>query len=174
MMAYRCFCSFLLIFAFIIFPQAIAGPTSLVGRDAATIADDFLNAHNTARAQHGAANLIWDVTLANYAAQWATPCVFKHSGGPYGENLAAGTGTFTAQDSVNAWMSEASSYDPNNPVPSHFTQVVWKSSTSLGCAIVTCAPGTIFDASYGSSQFTVCEYSPPGNVIGEFPQNVQP
>jgi len=71
------------------------------------------------------------------------------------------------------WTAEEKDYDPNNPVPSHFTQVVWKSSKELGCATVTCAAGTIFPASYGPSRYTVCEYSPAGNVIGEFPQNVQ-
>ena len=65
------------------------------------------------------------------------------------ENIAAGTGTFTVTDAINAWTSESSSYDPNNPVASHFTQVVWKGSTQLGCAVFTCAPGTIFDASFG-------------------------
>jgi len=76
-------------------------------------------------------------------------------------------------------------YDPKNPVYSHFTQVVWKSTTQVGCAVAKCSG--IFDAKYGvcptvpspgvktdylfdrqPAQFYVCEYSPPGNVIGEF------
>lgn len=38
-------------------------------------------------------------------------------------------------------------YDPNNPVPSHFTQVVWKGTTQVGCAVQVCSG--IFPASYG-------------------------
>lgn len=55
-----------------------------------------------------------------------------HSGGRFGsvgENIAAGTGVYTIPDMVGDWVSEVSSYDPSNPVPSHFTQVcmcVWK------------------------------------------------
>ena len=43
----------------------------------------------------------------------------------------------------------AAQYDPNNPVASHFTQVVWKSTTTLGCAVATC--NGIFPSSYGVS-----------------------
>ena len=39
------------------------------------------------------------------------------------------------------------SYNAQDPQPSHFTQVVWKSTTQVGCAVKDC-PG-IFPASYG-------------------------
>jgi hypothetical protein len=29
-------------------------------------------------------------------------------------------------------------YDAGNPQPSHFTQVVWKATTQIGCAVQTC------------------------------------
>jgi uncharacterized protein YkwD len=134
----------------------------------------YLSAHNTVRTQHGADPLTWSDDLSAKAQQWADGCVFKHSGGslgPFGENLAAGTGSFTIADAVGLWNAEVSQYDSNNPVPSHFTQVVWKSTTQVGCAVQSCSG--IFDASYGPAQYYVCEYSPAGNVIGEFAQNVQ-
>jgi hypothetical protein len=40
-------------------------------------------------------------------------------------------------------------YDPKNPTYSHFKQVVWKSTTQVGCAVATCSG--IFDASAGVS-----------------------
>lgn len=137
---------------------------------------DALTGHNNARALHGASPLTWSDDLASAAASWVVNCVFEHSQGkvgPYGENLFAGTGNYGITDAINDWMAEASDYNPNSPTFSHFTQVVWKSTTQLGCAVHTCAPGTIFDASYGTSQFIACEYNPPGNVEGEFADNVQ-
>ncbi|EIW86554.1 PR-1-like protein [Coniophora puteana RWD-64-598 SS2] len=134
----------------------------------------YLDVHNAERAQHGANALVWNSTLSGAAQSWANGCVFQHSGGslgPYGENLAAGTGSYSITDSINSWDSEESQYDPSNPQYSHWTQVVWKGTTDLGCAVATC--NGIFDASYGPAQYYVCEYYPAGNVIGEFAQNVQ-
>lgn len=40
-------------------------------------------------------------------------------------------------------------YDPNNPEASHFTQVVWKATTQVGCAFTSCSAGSVFAASFG-------------------------
>ncbi|KAI0932293.1 hypothetical protein AcV5_004441 [Taiwanofungus camphoratus] len=154
-------------------PPATLGQTS-TDTSSSDIAE-YLSDHNTVRAQHGAAPLSWNGTLATAAQQWANNCVFQHSGGslgPYGENLAAGTGSSYGIDAaIQSWTNEVSEYDPNNPQPSHFTQVVWKATTQLGCAVQECSG--IFPSSYGEAKFYVCEYYPQGNVIGEFGQNVQ-
>ncbi|KAG8702748.1 hypothetical protein FRC09_004566 [Ceratobasidium sp. 395] len=132
-----------------------------------TMANAYLDAHNSFRAQHGARALVWSPALATKAQNWANACVFKH--GSVGENLAAGTGNYGAVDAVKGWTDEIKDYDPRNPKPSHFTQVVWKSSTQLGCAVKQCPPGSIFPAKFGVAYYHVCEYAPPGNVIGQFP-----
>ncbi|KAJ7060793.1 CAP domain-containing protein [Mycena amicta] len=134
----------------------------------------YLNAHNTVRAQHGAAPLTWSNNLAAAAQKWANNCQFKHSGGtlgPFGENLAAGSGQFSIQQGVKSWTDEVSQFNPSNPQPSHFTQVVWKGTSQVGCAVQSC--GGIFPANFGKAQYYVCEYSKQGNVIGQFGQNVQ-
>jgi hypothetical protein len=46
----------------------------------------------------------------------------------------------------------------------HFTQVVWRQTTQLGCGVSTCRGMDIW----------VCEYDPPGNVQGQYRQNVLP
>jgi uncharacterized protein YkwD len=134
-----------------------------------------LSAHNSVRAQHGASDLTWSDNLASKAQQWANNCKFEHSGGslgPFGENLAAGTGdSYGISSAVKSWTDEVSSYNSNNPQPSHFTQVVWKASTQVGCAVQSC--NGIFASSFGEAKFFVCEYSPQGNVIGQFAENVQ-
>jgi pathogenesis-related protein 1 len=64
---------------------AFAGP--VFARTSPSDISQYLSAHNTVRAQHGAVNLVWNNTLANAAQQWANGCKFQHSGGslgPYG------------------------------------------------------------------------------------------
>ncbi|KAF9569743.1 PR-1-like protein [Agrocybe pediades] len=135
----------------------------------------YLAGHNTIRAQHGASPLTWSDNLAAKAQQWANGCKFQHSGGslgPFGENLAAGTGSdYDIAAAIKSWTDEVSQYNPNSPTPSHFTQVVWKGTSQVGCAVQTCSG--IFDASFGPAKYFVCEYSAQGNIIGRFPENVQ-
>lgn len=132
--------------------------------------DKCLETHNNYRAMHGAAPLEWDNDMASWASGVSGACVFKHSGGPYGENLAAGYSS--PEEAITAWYDEGSLYNYANgdfsDATGHFTQVVWKSAKKVGCAVYTCngADGTPGD-------FLTCEYD-TGNVIGEFQQNVLP
>ena len=48
----------------------------------------------------------------------------------------------------------------------HFTQMVWASTEELGCGIVTVDES--ISTFSGESQYSVCRYGPPGNVIGQF------
>ncbi|KAI5476035.1 hypothetical protein MNV49_000464 [Pseudohyphozyma bogoriensis] len=141
-------------------PTGTTGP--LVG---STFAQAALTAHNSYRAQHGAVALTWNQELSNAAQTWANKCNFVHSQGalgPWGENLAATAGyATTITDAVKMWTDESVDYNATNPVYSHFTQVVWKSTTQLGCAVAQCSG--IFDPAYGLASFYVCEYNPPGN-----------
>lgn len=127
---------------------------------------DILAEHNNKRALHGVPELSWDNTLAKYAQDYADAysCpadgALKHSGGPYGENLAAGYSSAAAV--VDAWYNEIKNYDFSNPGfnsnTGHFTQVVWKDTSKLGCGYKKC------DTSFG--YYVVCSYSSAGNVIG--------
>ncbi|KAJ3747679.1 CAP domain-containing protein [Lentinula detonsa] len=126
-----------------------------------------LNSHNIARAQYGASPLTWNSNLYPGTQQWANACVFQHSGGNYGENLsAAAPQSITVQQGVDLWMTEASMYNYSNPTFSsstgHFTQVVWKSTTSVACAIASC------NFLGNGTGYLVCRYDPPGNYLGQF------
>ncbi|KAK6253353.1 hypothetical protein QUC31_015073, partial [Theobroma cacao] len=130
----------------------------------------FLNVHNAARAAVGVQPMTWDNSVAVYAIDYANQrsndCKLLHSGGPYGENLAMSTGNLSATDAVEMWIDEKTDYDlKSNTCASghtcgHYTQVIWATSTRLGCAKVGCGHG---------GTFVVCNYDPPGNFVGERP-----
>ncbi|XP_034680895.1 pathogenesis-related leaf protein 6-like [Vitis riparia] len=130
---------------------------------------DYLNAHNTARAQVGVGPMSWDNTVAayaqNYAKQRIGDCNLVHSGGPYGENLARGSSSLTGTGAVNLWVGEKPDYNYNSNSCvggecRHYTQVVWRNSVRLGCARVQCNNG---------GSFVTCNYDPPGNYVGQRP-----
>ncbi|KAL3538758.1 hypothetical protein ACH5RR_002124 [Cinchona calisaya] len=132
---------------------------------------EYLDTHNAARAQVGVGPLTWDDNVAAYAQSYANErmndCNLMHSGGQYGENLAASSGgEITATDAVNMWVNEKSNYDYSTNscvggVCGHYTQVVWANSVRLGCASVPCANN--------GGSFVICNYDPPGNFVGQRP-----
>ncbi|KUL87676.1 hypothetical protein ZTR_05889 [Talaromyces verruculosus] len=146
--------------------------------------NDILNQTNYYRRRHNASDLTWNDTLATYAKQWAEPCNWEHSGGPYGENLAEGYTNITS--AIDAWAIESDKYKYSPPTgfsekTGHFTQLVWKATTDVGCGVADCS-AKHNDGSGGDGKavgwFLVCEYWPPGNVVGDhneyFKENVQP
>ncbi|GEM_PF-1541102 len=165
-------------------PARAARPPSVQGSnptDAAPspVAVRFLEAHNRERAQAqprpspGLAPLEWSEPLARHAQRWAERCAFEHSGGEFGENLAARTDMAPPETVVQDWASEAASYNPRadrcapGEVCGHYTQVVWRGSERLGCAVAACD----HDSPFGSGEWFlwVCSYDPPGNIEGRRP-----
>lgn len=149
-------------------PPAPSVPT-YTGGDA--FARDFLAAHNTYRARHCAAPLVWSDELQRYAQRWATHlqsqgCGLTHSSGSYGENLAGGTASALSPQTVTAmWYDEVGMYAYGSGFSmstGHFTQVVWRNTQRLGCAMASCGGNAVY----------VCSYDPPGNYAGDFPKNV--
>ncbi|THG14181.1 hypothetical protein TEA_020274 [Camellia sinensis var. sinensis] len=110
---------------------------------------DFLAAHNAVRDQIGIKPLAWNNTVAAYAENYAklrsADCNLQHSNGPYGENIAEGSGEFTAVDAVKMWADEKPKYDHNSNSCVggdtagclHYTQIVWRNTAQIGCARAT-------------------------------------
>ncbi|CAH2051572.1 unnamed protein product [Thlaspi arvense] len=140
---------------------------------------DFLDAHNEARAVVGVAPLIWDETVAAYARDYANQrkgdCALQHSSGPYGENIAWSSGNMSGVEAVNMWVNEQADYDyDSNTCASgkdcgHYTQVVWRNSVRMGCAKVTCSNSQSFVQNDNGQTFITCNYDPRGNFVGEKP-----
>ncbi len=134
--------------------------------------------HNAARAQVGVPDLIWDPTLAATAQAYANKCVYQHSGAPnLGENIAANTpANVPVSAPMKDWAGEKADYDynTNSCVPNkqcgHYTQIVWKTTKRLGCAVTICpANSSPFASVSGPWDFWVCNFAPPGNYVGQKP-----
>lgn len=129
--------------------------------------EDYLDAHNEAREEVGVGPLEWSDTLAEYAETYAQTriehCIMEHSGGPYGENISEASDTeMDAAVGVKMWVDEKINYNHEtneceNGECLHYTQVVWKNTTHVGCARVNCMSGWTF---------ITCNYDPPGNYVG--------
>jgi uncharacterized protein YkwD len=133
--------------------------------------------HNAVRTAIPVPPLTWDPTLAATAAAYAANCQFEHSDSPLGENLAAYSppGGRGADDPVDGWADEAADYDyaTNKCAPGkacgHYTQLVWKTSQRLGCAVQSCSQNSPFGDQFPNWELWVCNYSPAGNVNGQRP-----
>ena len=155
-------------------PPVVGEPPRLAGTT---------DAHNAARAAVGVGPLTWDPQLAAIAQAWAQQCIDREApaglidhnanrsnGYPtyVGENIYGAGGSATGTDAVRLWVSEQAHYhhDTNSCDPGaicgHYTQVVWRGTTKVGCAVYDC-PGL----TYGSS--VVCDYGPGGNIGGQAP-----
>ena len=142
-----------------------------------------LREHNCARrsvlppARPAIAPLGWSTGIAQTAQAYANRCIWQHSGTPgLGENLYA-TAPWTAAETAAAdsWAGESAWYDyASNTCAAgqqcgHYTQMAWRSTGLLGCGIRNCSTGSPFGSQFPDWTIVVCNYSPPGNYIGERP-----
>ena len=150
---------------------------SAAGSGARFAVAELLDAHNAHRKDVGVPPLVWSDALAKDAQAWADH--LASVGGTQlahapqhdeGENLWLGTSSyFSFMQMVNGWGSEKQYFkDGRFPDVSatgnwtdvgHYTQMVWKSTTMVGCASATA----------GGNDLLVCRYSPHGNVSGRLP-----
>ena len=132
---------------------------------------EYLVPHNDARSKENVPPVVWNEEVAefarSYAKQRSVDCLLEHSQNQqYGENLAMSTGEMSPAEAVKMWVDEKADYDygsnscTEGKMCGHYTQVVWRNTKSIGCAKAQCANG---------GTFITCNYSPPGNYIGERP-----
>ncbi|KAL6211854.1 hypothetical protein ACLB2K_017077 [Fragaria x ananassa] len=133
---------------------------------------DYLNSHNFARLAVGNVPMEWDLELERFAQDYASKhvhdCQLVHSGYKYGENLAMSWGEMFGLDAVSMWVGEKQNYDyaSNSCVGGecgHYLQVIWNTSTHLGCAKARCKNG---------GTWIGCNYKPPPS--GDRPYNPPP
>jgi hypothetical protein len=128
--------------------------------------------------------VIWDPGAATVAQNWAAQCNFNHNPNrDGGENIYASCSTtapvtITGTDAVDDWSAEASGYvystnscntaDTQSGECGHFTQLVWRTTTGVGCAVAQCTTNTPCSG-FPDWAFVVCDYTPAGNWDGVSP-----
>ena len=132
---------------------------------------DCLAVHNIFRSLLGLGPMAWNNDLAKTAKGWADNLAsrdaFEHSGFKSGENLFQTTnGDKSCTAAVRAWFDEFKLYN-GEPIGQgdfhaygHFTQLAWPDTNQVGCA------ATEYRSGRNTKKTTVCEYLPPGNVVG--------
>ena len=140
------------------------------------MAQRLLAAHNRARAALGLPPLAWSDSLAAEARQWSetlarrgafthSPDALRHD---HGENLFMGTaGAYSAEQMVGDFVAERADFRPGRfpdvardgewENVGHYTQLIWRGTTEMGCAIAT----------GGGWDYLTCRYAPAGNIDGE-------
>jgi hypothetical protein len=137
-----------------------------------------LRLHNQARNQFGVAPLAWSEELAAgamaHAQHMAATGVYGHDQTPgrrkkSGENLWRGQrGAFAYDVMLQVMVDEARLFRPgafpDNSINgdwqavAHYTQIVWPTTTEVGCAL----------ASSATTDYFVCRYAPTGNKDGYY------
>jgi hypothetical protein len=147
-------------------------------RGDALLRNVVLRAHNLARADFGVAAMTWNDELAagamTHAQYMAATGTYGHDQTPgrrkkAGENLWRGQrGVFAYDVMIGVMVDEARHFRPgafpDNSVNgdwhavAHYTQIVWPTTTEVGCAL----------ASSATTDYFVCRYAPTGNKDGYY------
>jgi uncharacterized protein YkwD len=139
--------------------------------------------HNEKRAEVGVGKVVWSAEIARHAQEWADHLSetgeFKHRprtenwAEGYGENLGVGYGNgYNVLSAAESWYQEIKDYRKGSPIPrffrsfkaGHYTQMVWRSTTRIGAGVAIIKKGRM-----KGWLVVVCNYSPPGNFIGQRP-----
>lgn len=128
----------------------------------------ILEAQNKIRADVGLPALVWKCSLADLAQNWATRGAYEHRPNNfYGENIFVASDTAVSPVvGVQSWQAEEAFWDNSagtcreGKVCAHYTQMVWKNTTEVGCGINRGVQGKW-------KVLMVCNYAPMGNFIGK-------
>lgn len=138
--------------------------------------EEIVERHNYWRNKLDIPPLVWSDKLAAYAKTWAYElkqrgCKMQHRpqkgkwAQKYGENIYWSKGMQPSPTHVvDSWASERRYFNFEtkkwNMKCGHYSQVIWKNTTEVGCAKVQCGSG---------EEIWVCNYNPAGNYLGQTP-----
>ncbi|KAG9474797.1 hypothetical protein GDO78_003320 [Eleutherodactylus coqui] len=147
--------------------------------------EEILQLHNKLRGQvHPSASnmeyMTWDDELERSAEAWAQQCMWEH--GPtnllmsIGQNLAVHWGRYRSPAfHVQSWYDEVKDYtypyphecNPycpercSGPMCTHYTQIVWATTTKVGCAVNVCKKMNVWGEIWENAVYLMVSSSRP-------------
>jgi hypothetical protein len=137
---------------------------------------------NDARSSYGITSFIQDQNLANIAQQIAQECKWTDSSwktsaqstyaqtlGLSSTSLGFNKGAASVGDtSIDGWLAQKSKWNcQDNTCTANcgsWTQIIWKDSVRIGCALSKCTTGTPLGPSFTTWEYLLCLYNPAGNM----------
>ena len=143
-------------------------------------AKQITNHINNYRSMHSSPNMTYNNSITDFSLNWSSYLLknklFEHSNNKsYGENLAYFKGydesiVALVKRAIDMWYNEIFLYDYKNhgfsSATGHFTTLIWKASIEYGM-------GVAVNKDTNEVVITM-NTSPPGNIIGQFQENVLP
>jgi len=162
-------------------PRRRSRSSSSSSEDESSFEDECIQAHNEYRKKHGIKKLEKNKKLTKTAKEWAKQLakddkMSHRKDNSDGENIYCKWSSnpkhkVKGAEAVDSWYSEIKDHDfAKEPSPGvlksgHFSQVVWFSSKQVGVGKARSKSGRVY---------VVANYSPAGNFLGDYCDNVPP
>merc|ERR1712170_71011 len=151
---------------------------------------EALDMHNYFRKQEtNAADMIqmeYRDDIAARAQELADQCVWEHGltsmcdGEGLGQNMYITSGwktypSLSVTSALTSWYNEKSDYTfssttcASGKMCGHYTQMVWASSSAVGCGVARCPTVDMGGYTWSNAVLFVCNYAPGGNYYGQQP-----
>ena len=145
--------------------------------------DELIYYHNFYRKKHSVGELSIDMDLEHLAQKTVYLCETSgklmhsntlYNGQTIGQNLyVSGESGLNGFKVVSNWYRESIYYDYDKGQSKygqeigHFSQIVWKDTTKIGCAFTPGIWNNILP-----SYYICCNYFPAGNIPGQYTENI--
>jgi len=148
------------------------------------VPDSIYSQQNDARNSFGITSFTIDQNLANIAQEITQQCKWTDSSwkttaqSTYAQTLGLSSTTIgfnkgaasVGSTSINLWLAQKTKWNCEANTCSSgtcgsWTQIVWKDSVRIGCAISKCTTGTPLGSSFTTWEYLLCLYNPAGNMF---------
>eukprot|EP00057_Strongylocentrotus_purpuratus_P025855 XP_011680329.1 PREDICTED: uncharacterized protein LOC105445895 [Strongylocentrotus purpuratus] len=123
--------------------------------------------------------MTWDDELAGWAQEWTDSCYYEHGFPEAAENERIGQNLWRGlvadlpdgSGPISSWWDEWQWYDYEtdtclpDKICGHYRQLVWDTSSKVGCARSFCAEGYDDTLNFTDNHIVACNYREQGNQV---------